>query len=102
MPSANFEAAAKAVKQLKAKPSQDELLQLYALYKQATQNPKFESADKPGTFDFTGKAKYRAWENVVKEGITPADAEKKYIALVAELKQKHGYDPSKTPETVGS
>lgn len=28
MPSANFEAAAKAVKQLKAKPSQDELLQV--------------------------------------------------------------------------
>lgn len=33
MPSANFEAAAKAVKQLKAKPSQDELLQVgYAVF----------------------------------------------------------------------
>lgn len=102
MPSADFEAAAKAAKQLKAKPENDELLQMYAYYKQATQNPAFESADKPGMFDLKGKYKYKAWEKIVQEGVTPADAETKYIAFVEEMKKKHGYDPSKTPEEVGA
>lgn len=53
--------------------------------------------------DHQGKYKYKAWEKVaVEEGVTPADAEKKYIALVEAMKQKHGYDPSKKPEEVGA
>lgn len=35
------------------------------------------------------------------EGITPEQAEEKYVALVNQLKDKYGYDPNKTPEKVG-
>jgi hypothetical protein len=49
-----------------------------------------------------GKYKYKAWEKLVNDGVTPADAEKKYIELVEEMKQKHGYDASKKPEAVGA
>lgn len=37
-----------------------------------------------------GKAKHRAWKKVVDDKVTPADAEKKYVALVNELKGKYG------------
>lgn len=101
MPSAAFQTAVKASRQLKAKPSDDELLQMYALFKQATQDPPIDKAEAPGTFDFKGKAKKRAWQKVVDEGVKPADAEKKYVELVGKLKEKYGFDPSKKPEAVG-
>jgi diazepam-binding inhibitor (GABA receptor modulating acyl-CoA-binding protein) len=37
-----------------------------------------------------GKAKHRAWKKVVDENVTPAEAEKKYVTLVEELKSKYG------------
>lgn len=49
-----------------------------------------------------GKYKYKAWEKLVNDGVTPADAEKRYVELVEEMKQKHGYDASKKPEAVGA
>ncbi|KAG9994830.1 hypothetical protein KCU78_g18240, partial [Aureobasidium melanogenum] len=38
-----------------------------------------------------GKAKRNAWQKLVDEGVTPEDAQKKYVALVESLKKKHGY-----------
>lgn len=38
-----------------------------------------------------GKAKRNAWQKLVDEGVTPQDAQKKYVALVESLKKKHGY-----------
>lgn len=38
-----------------------------------------------------GKAKRKAWEKLVNEKVSPADAQKKYVALVESLKKKHGY-----------
>lgn len=35
---------------------------MYALYKQALQDPPIEKAENPGTFDLKGKAKKRAWQ----------------------------------------
>ena len=35
---------------------------MYALYKQALQDPPIEKAEQPGTFDLKGKAKKRAWQ----------------------------------------
>lgn len=90
MPGADFEAAVKQSRELKAKPTDDELLQLYAYYKQVMQDPSFDKAEAPGTFDFKGKAKHRAWKKIVDENVTPAEAEKKYVALVEELKGKYG------------
>ena len=54
-----FEAAANAIKvsgQQGAKMTDDELLQIYGLYKQATVGDN--NTDKPGMLDFKGKKKY--------------------------------------------
>lgn len=53
------------------------------------------------SFDEQGKAKKRAWQKVVDEGITPTAAEAKYVELVESLKSKYGYEATKKPETVG-
>uniref|UniRef100_A0A915CY46 ACB domain-containing protein n=1 Tax=Ditylenchus dipsaci TaxID=166011 RepID=A0A915CY46_9BILA len=50
---ASFEEAAEQVKKLKKTPSNDELLELYALYKQATVGDN--NTDKPGMLDMKGK-----------------------------------------------
>lgn len=48
-----------------------------------------------------GKAKKRAWQKVVDEGVNPSTAETKYVELVESLKTKYGYDANKKPEAVG-
>ncbi|KAK4041943.1 putative fatty acid binding protein [Parachaetomium inaequale] len=100
---AQSEAFQKAVvdsKKLLAKPDNDELLEIYALYKIGT-GEDFASAAKPGMFDLKGKAKYNAWKALVDDGLTPEEAQAKYAAKVEELKTKYGYDESKVPEAVG-
>ncbi len=85
----DFSAAQINVKQLKATPAADELLALYALYKQGTSGDV--SGSRPGMLDFKGRAKYDAWAE--KKG-TPADAAKtRYVALVEQLKTKYGSSP---------
>ncbi|KAH0543453.1 hypothetical protein FGG08_002218 [Glutinoglossum americanum] len=88
-------------RKLKSKPGQDELLELYGLFKQGTQDPPIEKSDTPGTFDFKGKAKKRAWQALVDEGVTPQEAQSRYVALVEKLKEAYGYDADKEPEVVG-
>ncbi|XP_044221559.1 acyl-CoA-binding protein [Thunnus albacares] len=83
---AKFEAAAEEVKQLKAKPADEEMLQVYSLYKQATVGDV--NTARPGMFDFTGKAKWDAWEK--QKGKSQDDAMNEYITLVEQLKQKYG------------
>lgn len=97
-----FKQAVQDSRKLKAKPSQDELLQLYALFKQGTQDPPIEKSETPGTFDLKGKAKKRAWQKVVDEGVTPEQAQEKYVALVEQLKEKLGFDAEKAPEAIGA
>lgn len=72
-----------AVTKSKTLPSQsnDNLLALYALYKQATEGDV--SGSKPGMFDFKGVAKYNAWES--KKGMTKEVAMQEYIELVNRL-----------------
>lgn len=78
-----FETAAAAVKKLK-KLSNDELLSLYALYKQATVGDV--NTPRPGVFDFMGRAKWDAWET--KKGkLTKKQAEEEYVAVVTELQK---------------
>jgi acyl-CoA-binding protein len=80
---AEFDQAASESKMLPAKPSNDTLLQLYSLYKQATVGDVNTPApDNP--FDFVAKAKYEAWlglKNKPKEV-----AMQEYIKLVNKLK----------------
>ncbi|KIH48462.1 acyl CoA binding protein [Ancylostoma duodenale] len=54
-----FEDAAAKVKTLKASPSNDQMLELYALYKQSTVGDN--TTDQPGMLDVKGKAKWSAW-----------------------------------------
>ncbi len=76
-----FENAAKAVQTLSEKPSNDTLLRLYALYKQATEGDV--KGEKPSLFDFKAAAKYNAWAAL--KGKAQADAEKEYIEVVNSL-----------------
>jgi acyl-CoA-binding protein len=78
---ATFEQAMKDVKKLTERPSDDDMLSLYALYKQATSGDV--SGDKPGMFDFVGRAKYEAWAEL--EGIDADAAMQKYIDKVKAL-----------------
>lgn len=48
-----------------------------------------------------GKAKKNAWQKVVDEGISAETAQERYVALVEQLKAKHGFDENKVPEVVG-
>lgn len=39
-----------------------------------------------------GKAKKNAWKKVHDEGVSPEDAQKRYVELVEKLKEKHGFE----------
>lgn len=78
---ARFEDAQKRVKTLSKTPSNDDLLELYAFYKQATAGDV--SGSRPGMLDLKGRAKYDAWAK--KKGTTKDDAMTKYVALVDRL-----------------
>ncbi|XP_067115775.1 acyl-CoA-binding protein isoform X2 [Osmerus mordax] len=82
----NFKKAAEEVKQLKSKPEDSEMLKVYALFKQASVGDV--NTARPGMLDFTGKAKWDAWEK--EKGKSNDTAMTEYIALVEELKKKYG------------
>ncbi|WP_343690694.1 acyl-CoA-binding protein [Chitinophaga sp.] len=78
-----FEAAVANSKTLSEKPSNEVLLQLYSLYKQATEGDN--TAEPPANpFDFVAKAKYQAWEAL--KGKSADAAMEEYIQLVTKLK----------------
>ncbi|MDP4151723.1 MAG: acyl-CoA-binding protein [Bacteroidota bacterium] len=78
-----FEQAAADSQGLSERPSNDTLLQLYSLYKQATEGDV--NTDPPANpFDFVAKAKYEAWTAL--KGKTKEEAMQEYIDLVNKLK----------------
>jgi acyl-CoA-binding protein len=77
-----FAAAAEESKALPDRPSNDDMLRLYALYKQGSGGDV--TGDRPGMMDFVGRAKYDAWADV--EGMSRDDAMTAYIELVESLK----------------
>lgn len=77
----DFEAAVAKSKEFTKRPSNEELLQLYGLYKQATEGDV--SDEKPGAFDFKALFKYEAWAAV--KGKSKEQAAQEYIALVNTL-----------------
>ncbi|CCU82997.1 unnamed protein product [Blumeria hordei] len=93
-----FEIAAKESKQLTIPLTNDQLLNMYGLYKVAS-GEDIEKSPAPGTFDIKGKAKRRAWKEV--SHYSQKEAEEKYIQLIEELKVSNGFDPNKVPEVVG-
>ncbi len=79
-----FEDAQTRVKTLSKAPSTDELLALYALFKQATTGDV--QGSRPGMMDFKGRAKYDAWAG--KKGTSKDRAMEDYVALVDRLTSK--------------
>lgn len=78
-----FEQAVADSKTLSDRPSNDTLLQLYALYKQSTEGDI--NTDPPSNpFDFVSKAKYEAWEKM--KGKSKEEAMQAYVQLVNKLK----------------
>jgi acyl-CoA-binding protein len=81
-----FAEAKKRVETLSSRPSNDELLRLYGLYKQATEGDV--AGSRPGMLDLKGRAKFDAWAK--RKGTSKDDAMKAYVALVDELEESHG------------
>ncbi|MDX5422721.1 MAG: acyl-CoA-binding protein [Hymenobacteraceae bacterium] len=76
-----FESAVERSKTLSERPSNDVLLQLYALYKQATEGDV--NTERPGGFDFKNIAKWDAWKK--QEGKSAEEAREEYVQLVNRL-----------------
>ena len=75
-----FEASIEKAKGLSSQ-SNETLLELYSLYKQATVGDV--EGDRPDGFDFRGAAKYDAWET--RRGMSSDEAMQAYIDLVDQL-----------------
>ncbi|MCK7555084.1 acyl-CoA-binding protein [Chitinophaga sedimenti] len=80
-----FEAAVAASKTLAEKPDNDTLLQIYSLYKQATEGDvNVEAPANP--FDFVARAKHDAWSGL--KGKDKTAAMQEYVALIDRLRGK--------------
>ena len=82
----NFQSAIEIVNNLKKKPSNEDLLIIYGLFKQA----KFGNNEdpQPGFFDFKGSKKWEAWNN--NKDMSQDDAKQNYINKAMELFKTHG------------
>jgi acyl-CoA-binding protein len=82
----DFADAQARIKKLARTPSNDELLELYSLYKQGSVGDV--QGSRPGMLDFKGRAKYDAWAH--RKGTTKEAAMGAYVALVGKLAAKYG------------
>jgi acyl-CoA-binding protein len=78
---AKFQDAAARVQKLKTRPSNDVLLDLYALYKQGSAGDV--EGKRPGLLDVKGRAKFDAWTK--RKGMAKDQAKTEYVALVDRL-----------------
>ncbi|XP_060920985.1 enoyl-CoA delta isomerase 2, mitochondrial isoform X1 [Labrus mixtus] len=81
-----FEQAKGRLSTLKNDPGNEVKLQIYALFKQATQGPC--NTPKPGMLDFVNKVKWDAWKSL--GSISQEDARQKYCDLVGSLVTAEG------------
>lgn len=79
------EEAAERLKTLTERPSNEEFLNLYGLFKQATLGDN--NTSKPGMFDMKGQYKWKAWKE--KSGMASDETADAYVALVEELLGKY-------------
>lgn len=78
---AAFEQAQKDIKTLTKRPSNDDMLTLYALFKQATAGDV--SGSRPGMMDMVGRAKFDAWTKI--KGTAKDAAMNQYVAKVTAM-----------------
>ncbi|MCE7864640.1 MAG: acyl-CoA-binding protein [Bacteroidetes bacterium CHB5] len=81
----DFNAAVARSKELTKRPSNEELLDLYALFKQATEGDV--AGERPGGFDFKAIAKFDAWTS--RKGTSKEQAMQQYVDLVTKLQQTY-------------
>lgn len=81
----DFNTAVTQSKELTKRPSNEELLDLYALFKQATDGDV--SGDRPGGFDFKAIAKFDAWAS--KKGMAKEQVMQDYVTLVSKLQASY-------------
>ena len=81
-----FQAAAARVKTLTKAPSNQELLKLYALYKQGSTGDA--TGKRPGAFKLKDRAKFDAWAAL--KGTSSDDAKGQYAKLVDDLVARLG------------
>lgn len=74
----SFKSALERVQTLGSRPSNETLLKLYGLYKQATEGELKE--DRPGGFDFKAIVKYDSWASL--RGMSKEEAMQAYIDIV--------------------
>lgn len=80
-----FEAAQKQLESLTERPTNEELLNIYGLYKQATLGDNLQR--KPGMFDQKGQYKWKAWTS--RKGMSTEEAMTAYVEVVDELLGKY-------------
>ncbi|MEO0974218.1 MAG: acyl-CoA-binding protein [Pseudomonadota bacterium] len=83
---AAFAKAQQDIKSLKQRPSDDDMLKLYSLYKQASAGDV--SGKRPGMLDLVGRAKYDAWSKLT--GLDRDDAMESYVSTVNGLIERYG------------
>ncbi len=81
----DFNTAVAGSKNLTKRPSNEELLDAYALFKQATDGDV--SDERPGGFDFKAIAKFDSWSG--KKGISKEQAMTDYVALMKKLQESY-------------
>ncbi|KAG7089438.1 hypothetical protein E1B28_011123 [Marasmius oreades] len=95
MSQAKFNKAVKIVQSLPKdgpiQPTTDEKLCFYQFYKQGTEGDV--STARPGIMDFTGKAKWDAWNSV--KGTSKEDAQKLYVEKLLEILKKADNEEAK-------
>lgn len=82
-----FEDAQVRVKTLTERPENEELLDLYALFKQATEGDN--NTKEPGMWDLKEKFKWKQWDS--KRGMSKDAAMKAYSDLVDKLLSKYSH-----------
>jgi len=98
-----FQQAVQNVSKLKSEPDNDVKLELYALFKQATEGKN--QKPKPSAMDFVGKYKWQAWTKL--GDMSKEEASKVYIGKVESLIAEIGIEgaspaPSSTSSSSGS
>lgn len=85
MKPSTLEEAAALTQKFTTRPSNEELLKLYGLYKQATEGDN--EGERPGGFDFKAAAKYNSW--LAYKGKNKTEATEQYIELVEKLSENY-------------
>lgn len=81
----DFNSAVSQSKELTKRPTNEELLELYSLFKQGSDGDV--AGERPGGFDFKAIAKYDAW--ATKKGLSKEDAMQQYVDLMKKLKEQY-------------